>query len=219
MAIKTYGMDDLEAARALQREAVRLHLPCPPVVSWEAKVIDNNGMVSDHRMGKCNSYTRNALNIIAKNAFPLPSAVFTDSGFGDGIVSMKNTNGILSSTSSAGFSNSATTCTLKFGVGTSETLDDYQVSHVLSPPSVYGAITASFDATERKLVSIVSGVGANATGDDIDITEIGLAQSVYYNSNSTYICLTVHDIIDAITVPPGKSLNWAYRFELAYPNP
>ncbi len=67
-----YRQDEMNKALELQREALKLNLPSPPVLSWEAKVTKPGELKDDpDYVCKCNSYTRNGLHLLAMaGAYP-----------------------------------------------------------------------------------------------------------------------------------------------------
>jgi len=93
MKIRKYRMDQMEAARKLQKDCIKHHLPCPPVAWWRAEILDENGKVEEQIDSKCNSYTRNGLNLIAQHSMYLTSSIASGDYFGDGTLSYKNIGG------------------------------------------------------------------------------------------------------------------------------
>lgn len=227
MITKEYGMEELARARALQQEAIKLHLPCPPVVHWSAEIIDENGIVEERRKGKCNSYTRNGLNLIATAGMCLPTNIVSTSVFGDGKISYKDANGNMPNGGSyywLGYANKDSNSQpgIIYGNGTAaESLDRYVLSSKITGGTQTTMLGAYFDADNRKLISVLSGTLENTTSADLSVTETGIVVTLQnYNVQNANGILTVRDLLaEAITVPAGKTLNFNYTFELAYPEP
>lgn len=223
MLEKEYGIEDLARARELQQEAIKLHLPCPPVVHWNATIVDENGIVEERRKGKCNSYTRNGLNLIATAGMCLPTYVRSNT-IGDGLINIKTIDGIIySGYWPVYYSSSSDLPKIIYGNGTdAESLDSYQLSSEITSGTQNTTQGAYFDADTRKLINVLSGTLQNTTTADLSVTETGVACIVGRSGTaaSTFSVLVVRDLLaEAITVPAGKTLNFNYTFEMAYPEP
>jgi hypothetical protein len=219
MKIKRYRWDELEKARELQKEAVRLHLPCPPVAWWDAKIFDEKGKLEEHIQCKCNSYTRNGLNLIAPHALYLNVNIRSSTIFGDGVISFKNTSGSLN-TSVTGSYGYSTSQTVLLGTGTEEeSIDNYAWANNLTvSPTI---ISTSFDGVLRKQLNTLGTTYANSSGSSVSVTEAGVtltAGAVGSTSGALANVLVVRDLFDVpISVLNGKTLAFNYNFELAYP--
>lgn len=216
MKIREFELDKLARARELQDEAAALHIPMP-ILSWEYKITDKNGNISERGTGKANSYTRNALNLLAWNVGFASYSAFDVTGFGDGNLSYKLKTGSFSKSYSGRYliadNNASYGPRLMLGTGTAETLNDYaDLAHVVLP-----SISSSFNTTTRKLINIISASYYNATGSTEYITESGLR--FHFSGATNNAILAVHDVFPAITVPAGATLSWTYVTEIAYPNP
>jgi len=91
MRIREHQLDELARARALQDEAAKLHIPVP-VLSYQYEIADADGSIEEKGVGKSNSYTRNALNMLAWNVGFCDHSINTGA-FTDGSISIKNEEG------------------------------------------------------------------------------------------------------------------------------
>ena len=219
MKIKQYGMNELRQARALQQEALRLHLPPSPVVSWEAKVFAINGKKLVHIQSKSNSFTRNALNCLAHSFGACSADVISTSAVGDGIVNVKITDGtIRASTYLLSYPISSTV--LELGSTTeNESLNDYVLvsSGLTSASSTTRATT--FNSETRKLTTLISRNFVNNTASEITVTEAGIRVATGAGNTDSTLILIIHDVFAGITVPAGGTIQWIYATEVAFPNP
>jgi len=219
MKIIEYGMDDLKRARELQDEMAKLHIPTP-VLHWNYEIKSADGEVVEIGRGKSNSYTRNALNMLAANAGMCAHTVVSATSFADGYVNYKTTAGAIAGTAAAGIvryypASASHPAVVVIGSGTGpESLDSYALPTL---PITGGAQSAAsvFNSTTRKLVTTLSRAFTNTTGAAVDITEA--AAWVYVATNTSV--LMVRDVFPAIAVPDGKTIVWTYTTEVAYPNP
>ncbi len=209
MKTKEYQLDKLARAHELQDELAALHIPVP-VMSWKYVISDKNGDVLEKGVGKANSFTRNALNMLAYTLGNADFALINTSAFGDGILSVKSVTGLIASPNNTN-RYSAANSTVYLGSGTTEALNDYSLPSYACNTST----GSSFNSTTRKLVTTISGTYYNSTESAISITESAIKTP--YGSSVSY--LSVHDVFDAISVPSGATISWAYVIEVAYPNP
>lgn len=211
MKIREFQLEELSRSRSLQYEAAKLHCPMP-VLSWQFEVKDRHNNVIEKGIGKANSFTRNALNMLTW--FLGAASKVNNAGiFGDGILGIKSTDGVVVDFNSSYNQGRYPTSdvVVYVGTGTSESLDDYNLPD-------YGCTTSigsSFNTTSRKLITVISGVWKNTTSASIDITDAGIRQAIA----SSGFCLTVHDVFSAITVPNNATIIWTYVSEVVYPNP
>jgi len=219
MKIRKYRMDQMEAARKLQKDCIKHHLPCPPVAWWRAEILDENGKVEEQIDSKCNSYTRNGLNLIAQNSMYLTSAIASSGYFGDGTLSYKNIEGIIISGHGIGYSDNTA---LVVGNG----LDpEHLNAHILSNDitssfsSSDTQTTTTFDSITRKLQTAIQRTLTNNT-ESITLTEAGIRVGIQSRSGSlttNRTVLVVRDLFEVpIEIPAGKSLTFTYNFELLY---
>lgn len=212
MKTREFELDKLFRARELQDEAAKLHIPLP-VMSWEFEVKDKNGNIVEKGIGKANSFTRNALNLLAWNVGCADQALLSSSSFGDGFLSLKYTTGALSNSV---YRNTSTNASynprIYLGTGTTESLDDY----ALPAYACTRSFSSSFNDVTRKLITIISGSYANTSGSEINITESAIR---HISASTSYYVLTVHDVFEAITVADGETITWTYVIEVSYPNP
>jgi len=215
MKIREFQLDKLARARELQDEAAALHIPVP-VMSWEYEIRDKDGNIEEKGIGKANSFTRNALNILAYDVGLSAYSANYSSAFGDGIISVKSTSGSIYSLSNyAGRYTSSNDGTLYCGTSAAaESLDSYELpSSGLTPAG--NSVSSFFNTTTRKLITTLSRSFYNGTSASIDIVEAGIREQI----GSGYFILAVRDVFDAISVAAGETLTWTYVTEVSYPNP
>ena len=220
MKITKYRMDQLEEARITQKDCVKQHLPCPPLAWWKAEIADNDGKVEEQIESKCNSYTRNGLNLIAQQALYIPSQYRSNSDFADGLISYCNTDyGVYNMTNPLVLRNIS-----HIEVGNSnlpESLNSINITAISGLVGTTNTQSASFDNSTRKWNSSIQRDFANSTLEDITITEAGLfviLTTTGSNTNITKPYLTVRDVFEVpIVLPAGKTLLFTYNFELLYP--
>jgi hypothetical protein len=206
MRIRQYKIDELIYARRLQDEAAKLHCPMP-VMSWKYEVKDAVGNIEEEGEGKANSFTRNALNMLAYQVGCSSVVINSSSVFADGVISFKGYTGGINSTTARYTGRDAM---IYLGTGTAESLDNY----IIPEFACNSVVSSVFDASSRKLITSISGTYAN-TGVPQAITEAGV---INYYSSSAYQ-LMVHDIFDPIVLETGKTISFTYVIEVAYPNP
>jgi hypothetical protein len=225
MIDEKFGMNELEKARQLQKDAVALHLPSPPVLSWKAEVYNLDGIKTVQIESKANSYTRNALNLLAHHlGFAYSPDRIT---FGDAYVSWKNTSGAMLNYQSVGVkadtSNGSPSQYFDIVSGmsdTAETIDSYVIEN--SPLTSLGYATrfTSFDSTTRKLITYIMKNFRNNTASDVNISEIGITaqMTVVGVAITGQTFLLVRDVVASpIVVPVGSTLNLSYQTEVLYP--
>lgn len=227
MKITKYRMDQLDEARRIQKDCIEQHLPCPPVAWWQAKIIDSNNKVEEQIESKCNSYTRNGLNLIASNSMYLnPSLISTT--FGDGLISYKLINGTMYN--SLGYwvgplySGYGQVPYLVLGDSANvENIDAFEIGSIQTISATGTIISSVFDNASRKLTNTFQRSFVNDSALDFNATESGIIISIYTvnnngNANGQSKCLVVRDVFSSpITIPVGKSLVFSYNFELLYP--
>ena len=222
MKIKRYRMDQLEEARKLQESCIKNHLPCPPVSWWQAEV-KNDDKIEEKIECKCNSYTRNGLNLIATAALFLPESIRSSSMFSDGYISYKDINNtILTSNYWYGYRGDAVTMVL----GGSNSPSSIDICNIERPSGLIdtGATLKNviFDNESRKLHSYLQKTFINDSNSNITIWESGvhfIPKHVYsaVSGQNSHV-LVVRDVFpEPIILQPGKHLTFTYHFELLYP--
>lgn len=217
----TYRGEDLKKARELQKKCVELHLPCPPLATWKAVIHDNNGNVEEEIESKCNSYTRNGLNMIAEQClFPHKAAVHCNPYGGD-TLAYKMVAGNVGN-ACRGILRGCVGIILGTGAGEAD-MNAYALSSpvesVSSDTFTSTAKTTLFNTTTRRLTNTLQRTFVwdaekviTEAGVFCQIKTIGSAES-----NILYI-MTVRDVLEQpITVPANKGLTFFYNFELGYP--
>ena len=223
MKIKRYRMDQLEEARKLQESCLKNHLPCPPVSWWQAE-IKNDDKIEEKIECKCNSYTRNGLNLIATAALFLPNNIFLNSPvyvFTDGYISYKDINGSLTG-SHQGYSGDQVTMVLGSSNSPSS-IDIYKIEQLSGLIDTGATVkNAVFDNESRKLHSYLQKTFINDSDSNITIWESGVHFIPKYVGSSTgpnRRLLVVRDVFpEPIILEPGKYLTFTYHFELLYPS-
>jgi len=213
MRIRNFQLEELARARSLQDEAAKLHIPVP-VLSWQYEIKDAQGNIEEKGIGKSNSYTRSAINIIAYTPGVCGGEIVTNTAFGDGYVNMKNTGGAIYANSFYRYSSGSGV--LLLGTSTEEeSLDNYAApSSGLSGTNT--SKSSTFNTTTRKLITTITRVFSNGTASQINITESGITMSM---ASSTPVVLIIRDVFPAIPIAPGQTISWTYVTEVSYPNP
>lgn len=213
MRIREHQLDELARARALQDEAAKLHIPVP-VLSYRYEITDTDGIIEEKGIGKSNSYTRNALNMLAWNGGFCDHSINTGH-FADGSISIKQSDG---DTSAANVPQRRGTYAPELALGTSaaaESLDSYALpSSALT--GIASQISSVFNSTTRKLITTISRTFKNNTESTINIVESGMFTQFVY---SNIYALVIRDVFTAIPVEPGKTITWTYVTEVSYPEP
>jgi hypothetical protein len=214
MIIKEYGMEDLAKARKLQKDLCDLHIPTP-VMSWGYEIKDTNEII-EKGIGKSNSYTRNALNILAYNIGMCMGSSLDASSFGDGYLNIKNQAGIISITGLYRYHSASYEAKVRVGSNTNaESLDSY-----LFPTTTLTAGTQTtnsiFNPTTRIYTTTLSTPFFNGTGASVDVAEAGMYLTLQTGSTDA---LMVRDVFTPITVNSGYTITWTYTTEVAFPNP
>ena len=221
MKITKYRMDQLEEARKIQKDCIKQHLPCPPIAWWKAEIADKDGKVEERIESKCNSYTRNGLNLIAQQAMYISAQYRSGTDFADGLMSYCDDKGQIFSTKSYLFSIKQVS---NIVVGNSNLPESLNSTNIAPISGLVGATltqSASFDNSTRKWNSSIQRDFTNSTLEDITITESGLtiiltAAGITLNIPDPY--LVVRDVFEVpIVIPAGKTLLFTYNFELLYP--
>lgn len=217
MEIKKYGMEELNRAREVQQECLDLHLPPPPVVWWEAKIIDVNGEVIEHIQAKANSYVRNAINILAVHVGMCSKSILATSNFGDGIVNVKLPNGSIYALQAVICRRIDQDATVLIGMSNSaESLDSYVLPATTETWNATSSTAVSiFNTTSKKLITTLSRAFTNVSGSSKSIVESGIQM---INNDGGQV-LMVRDVFPSIAVANGQTITWTYTTEVAYPNP
>lgn len=197
-------INELNEARALQQKCKELHLPIPPVVTWEAEI---EGEL--HILSKSNSYVRNALNALAYNVGMSPYNAFVSNSFGNGILSFKNTSGAISSIISRSATANGNAILFISGDSSAETLDSFQVTPLISPVQAIAFSSIVFE--NNKLYTTISNQFINTGTSDLIVNSSGITLSA---TGGTY--LFVRDVFSPITIPAGKTLSFKYTTEILY---
>lgn len=224
MKITKYRMDQMEEARKIQKDCIKQHLPCPPLAWWKAEIADKDGKVEERIESKCNSYTRNGLNLIAQQALYIHAQYRSTSDFADGLMSHRNRNGQIYGTTTYPLSIKQVS---NIEVGNSdlpESLNSINITAISGLVGTTNTQSASFDNSTRKWNSSIQRDFANSTLEDITITEAGLFVTLTTAGNQTGSTilntpfLVVRDVFEVpIVIPAGKTLLFTYNFELLYP--
>lgn len=210
MKTREFELDKLAECRELQEKCRNAHMPIPPVLSWGYEVKDKNGNVTEKGVGKSNSFTRNAYNMMAFNVGLCEHGILNTT-FADGTVNIKNTSGGIK-TDGCYRNSGSSDGVVYLGTGTAETLGDY----ALPSYACNTVVSSYFDTSSRKLITNIIGTYTNNTGSTINFTEAGV--SINANTGS-WVTLMIHDIFDAVEVANGQTITWTYQTEVAYPNP
>ena len=220
MITKEYQLAELAEARRLQGELAKLHIPSP-VMSWKYEIKDASGEVTEKGIGKANSFTRNALNLLAANIGLCATNIVSTSSFADGTVNVKTTAGnIYRNSQNSG--DAEYFC--RYGIvynydaavyigtdATAESLDSY----ALPAYACSTTATSGFNATTRVLTTTLVGTYLNDTGNALSITESGIRM---HFDTSNYV-LMVRDVFPPISLPDGATMTWTYTIDVSYPNP
>ncbi len=220
MGIKRYGWDDLRKARRLQAEALKLHLPCPPVAWWDAKVSDADGKLKEHIQGKCNSYVRNGLNLIASHSMFMNGEGRSTSVFADGSISYKNTSGTFNSTSAYWYGYSSTPYMHLGTDDTAVTLNDINLGAQVGAGWTLGSVAQIISFADSKLLHNMTRAFTNATGSSVSLKESGLIVAIQCVGSTSYQLnpvLVIRDVFAApIVVANTERIIFEYNFELLY---
>lgn len=221
MKIKEYRKKELEEAFDLQKECLNLHMPPPAVIWWQADIVGEDGIVEERIISKCNSFTRNGLNVIAKQGIYPSTDVQRSDIFGDGIISLAMENGACISKDVL---LRADECALVVVGG--EASDGIDVYNMQTPSHIgYTNITNEkartikstyFNHNTNRVVSSLQ--TTHVWANDIVCTQAGVwAQAYCVGGTENYFILAVHDVFqEPVTVQAGKSLVFTYNFELEY---
>jgi hypothetical protein len=219
MITKEYQLAELAEARRLQGELAKLHIPSP-VMSWKYEIKDASGEVTEKGIGKANSFTRNALNLLAANIGLCAANIVSTSSFADGTVNVKTTAGTMQSSGGTytefyfgryGLNNNNNAEVYIGTDATAESLDSY----ALPAYACSTTATSGFNATTRVLTTILVGTYTNDTGNALSITESGIRMRF---DPSNYV-LMVRDVFPPISLPDGATMTWTYAIDVSYPNP
>lgn len=220
MKIRRYRMEQLEEARRLQKECLKQHMPCPPVAWWRGQIIDENGKVKEVIESKCNSYTRNGLNLIASHALYLNPNIRSNTVFGDGVISYKDVSGVMRNSLFWQGVNIAYNISPTIVLGTGVGPENVDVINLTVWDTEIGMISTNFDAVSRKLQNSIGASFLNDSPDSVEITESGILVGLLNvgASGGASDFLVVRDLFEEpITIPMGKVFVFNYNFELFYP--
>jgi hypothetical protein len=179
--------------------------------------IKNSNEILEKGIGKSNSYTRNALNMLAWQVGCCAQALNDTTSFADGYINIKTTTGSLQTGGTIGRNSTASNDPIVYvGSGTGvESLDSYTLP-TLTLTGGSNIVASVFDTTTRILTTTMSRPFFNGTGADINITEAALSILI---STGTTTVLMVRDVFAPIVVANGLTMVWTYTTEVAFPNP
>lgn len=203
------GMQELEKARKLQEESVKLHLPSPPVASYKISRMKNNGEIEHLIHAKSNSYVRNAYNILT-HALTFASATAA-THFGDGSLRLGSSDGGISPF--PGLSGSPLNYNVVLGTdGTPDTLDDIKVTEIPSGDWT-GTLSrfSAFDSSSRRFITSLTRAMYNRSNNTYELKESG----IYFISGASF--LMVRDTFPSVTFAPGDNIIFTYQLEVYYP--
>ncbi len=224
----------------LRKLGQRLHIPIPEAY-WECEVRDRNGKIIQRLRQHSHSWVRNAYNMMFCY---LAGKDLSNSGFGSGYLSLKDTGNnvrygsspvCLSSTTSAdgtsfGYRGPAGTDTygILVGSGTNpESFEDYALQTKIANGT--GAGQLSYVESEAHAVSWTPGMLTmknelaryfnNNSGNAINVNEVALALRGYQPGTSVpYNFITARDkLVATVTVPNTGQLKVTYTVQLTYP--
>lgn len=223
MKITKYRMEQLEEARKIQKDCLKHHLPCPPVAWWRAQILSGDGKIEEQIESKCNSYTRNGLNLIAQHSMYITQPYRPGyTTFGDGVISFRYSNQSGGpGTGICGYVDGNTLITIGNG-SAPENLNAVQLSNNITASTEPSSATFSttFDAETRKLHTAIQRFFKNNTESPISVTETGVEIRLGAVSSSASLSnvLVVRDVLEnPIEIPASKTLLFTYNFELLYP--
>lgn len=202
--LETRYTDELKKARNVQEQCKQLHLPIPPVVTWEAKI--ENDL---HIFSKSNSYVRNALNSLAYNVGLSPFNSFVSTSFGDGVLSFKNTNGSITSIISRNATANGNPILFISGDSSVETLDSFQATSLINPIQAIAFTSTTFEG--GILYTTISNQFINSGTSELIVNSAGVTLTA---TGGTY--LFIRDVFAPIVIPPGKTLSFKYTTEILY---
>ena len=224
MKIKRYRMDQLEEARKLQESCLKNHIPCPPVSWWQAEIKNIDDKIEEKIECKCNSYTRNGLNLIATAALFLPNGIRANNVFSDGYISYKTIDDTFLSSSPLswyGYNGDAVSIVLGSSNNPSS-INIYKMEELLGLDAGSTLKNAVFDNESRKLHSYLQKSFINNSDSNITIWESGvqfIPKIINSSSIQTIQVLMVRDVFpEPIILQPEKHLTFTYHFELLYPS-
>lgn len=221
MKIKRYRMDQLEEARKLQESCLKNHIPCPPVSWWQAEIKNIDDKIEEKIECKCNSYTRNGLNLIATAALFLPDSIRANNVFLDGYISYKATNdAFLTILTWYGYNGDSVSIVLGSSNNPSS-INIYKTEQLLGLNAGSTLRNAVFDNESRKLHSYLQSSFINNSDSNITIWESGvqfIPKFIDRSTTQSSQVLMVRDVFpEPIILQPEKHLTFTYHFELLYP--
>ena len=205
MRIEHYGLKALAEARELAKACKLLHLPPPPIVSWQADIFNQDGIQTEKHIGKSNSYVRNGLNFLFTHGC-FPNSAIRANTFINGTIGYKNTAGNNSNTGAwYGF---YTNATLLPGYGTTaESVDLYALASVFGSGSGENQLNmgttllnTTFDDATTKFLNEIARSFQNGYGSAQTINEMG----IFINMKRVYS--TTDDSMDSYRSNPVNSL-------------
>jgi hypothetical protein len=224
----------------LRRLGQRLHIPIPEAY-WECEVRDRHGKVIQRLRQHSHSWVRNAYNMMFCY---LAGKDLSNSGFGAGYLSLKDTGGsvrygaggvcVSQNTSldgtSMGYRGPAGNDTygILVGSGTNpESFDDYALQSKIANGT--GAGQLSYVESEAHAISWIPGTLTmknelarffnNNSGNAVNVNEVALALRGYQpGSGVPYNFTTARDkLVATVTVPNTGQLKVTYTVQLTYP--
>jgi hypothetical protein len=207
-------------------EAMRLHLPPPPVVWLDFKVEAPDGTVVHEHREKSNSWVRNAYNLMA--ALFLPAPAITSGAYGAGCLRSKDTNGSTYNVPAGGelpgltagpanLSNSG----IVVGTGTGEeSFESTALGTIISSGTGAGQLsyqqiaiqTPSYNAETKKWTGGAVRIFNNNTANPITVTEVGW---VGYSNRMYLVDRTL--LGSPVEVPAAYKLTVTYTTEITFP--
>lgn len=202
------------------------HIPCPPVSWWQAEIKNIDGKIEEKIECKCNSYTRNGLNLIATAALFLPDSIRAENVFSDGYISYKATNDTFLKYEYGdavfwyGYNGNGVMIVLGSSNSPSS-INIYKTEQLLGLDAGSILKNAVFDNKSRKLHSYLQKSFINNSDSNITIWESGVQfvpKPVSSSVSQTKSVLMVRDVFpEPIILQPEKHLTFTYHFELLYP--
>lgn len=211
-----FEIDVLEEARIIQKKCCDMHLPPPPILSWKYKILQKNKKIREIGEGKANSFTRNAINVLAFQVGSVSPGALSYNTFGDGVVNGKSTVGLTNTTYLTRYNVPSLDAEVLIGTNNSpESLDNYNIPSVSALQYGTNSVASVFDPTNRKLITVLNRIFVAKTAA-VSIVEAGITMSPI----SGIIMLMVRDVLSQpIDLAIGESITWSYVTEVLYPNP
>lgn len=216
MKINRIQENELNEARDIQKRCLDLHLPTPPVVLWDATILDSDGNEKERTISKANSYVRNALNTLARFVGMTASSIITTTDYKDGLINLKSITGTITTSNSA-----SPTFTLRLGDSTSpteETLNHFTDITLSGSWNNGGYLHyTNFDENSRKLITQFVIIMVNNSLNTQYISEAGVLMFASTNLAPGNTFLMLRDVFTPIAVGAGESIRFVYQTEVLYP--